>query len=230
MFILKDIEIPPNTVTEADEEPKPTCEVRAGNLFVQLHFKALKTVPADIKLVNTIVTSADESSAGFSGCGKHLIAVRAEDEETFLDRPKAFKCIQGYLNVLFGQDVGNSVKEEDIETVSAEGEIMTDEDLQKWAEQEKAKKDGGGGSDTDDRDVVDESIPSFRRFIFEDEAEPGDEAPEAEPGDEAPEAEKGTDGTEAEPGDEAPEAEPSDEADLPPPDTYMLAYDLGAEG
>lgn len=34
MFILKDIEIPPKTVVEADEEPKPVCEVHAGNLFV----------------------------------------------------------------------------------------------------------------------------------------------------------------------------------------------------
>ena len=75
-------------MTEA-EELKPSCEVHGGNLFVQLHFKAVKAVPDSAELINTVVTSRDESSAEFSGCGKHLVVVTSAKEDTPLSRQDA---------------------------------------------------------------------------------------------------------------------------------------------
>lgn len=60
MFIVKDSGNRSQVLTEA-EELKPSCEVHGGNLFVQLHFKAIKAVPDSAELINTVVTSRDES-------------------------------------------------------------------------------------------------------------------------------------------------------------------------
>jgi len=93
MFIQRNTEILPKTVAEDESEDskeiKAVCEVHAGNIFVQLHFKAMEKVPKDIKLVNTIVTTDDESSAQFRGCGKHVIAVRAMEDDLPLTKDKA---------------------------------------------------------------------------------------------------------------------------------------------
>lgn len=121
-------------MTEA-EELKPSCEVHGGNLFVQLHFKAVKAVPDSAELINTVVTSRDESSAEFSGCGKHLVAVTSTDEETPLTRDNAVKYIKVYLGTMFGQDVGNSLKDDDIHTIDEKGEEMDAAALKKWEEQ-----------------------------------------------------------------------------------------------
>lgn len=101
MFIVKDSSNRSQVLTEA-EELKPSCEVHGGNLFVQLHFKAIKAVPDSAELINTVVTSRDESSAKFSGCGKHLVVVSSKDEETPLTRNNAVRYIKEYLGTMFG--------------------------------------------------------------------------------------------------------------------------------
>jgi len=88
MFIAKDSDNAGRPLAEA-EELKPSCDVHGGNLFVKLHFKAVKDVPASTELVNTVVTSRDESRAQFSGCGKHLVAVTSSEEDTPLSRQDA---------------------------------------------------------------------------------------------------------------------------------------------
>ena len=227
MFIVKDSSNRSRVLTEA-EELKPSCEVHGGNLFVQLHFKAVKAVPDSVELINTVVTSRDESSAQFSGCGKHLVVVSSTDEETPLMRNNAVGYIKAYLGTMFGQDVGNSLKDEDVHTIDEKGQEMNAEALKKWEEQQKEK----GG---EDKESVDESIPSFGRFILsesdddieaekaldgeEDDGGGGDDDDDEEAGD-GKEAEEAGDGEEAE--------EAGDE--LPPPATYLIAYTIKADG
>ena len=227
MFIVKDSGNRSQILTEA-EELKPSCEVYGGNLFVQLHFKAVKAVPDSVELINTAVTSRDESSAQFSGCGKHLVVVSSTDEETPLMRNNAVGYIKAYLGTMFGQDVGNSLKDEDVHTIDEKGQEMNAEALKKWEEQQKEK----GG---EDKESVDESIPSFGRFILsesdddieaenaldgeEDDGGGGDDDEDEEAGD-GKEAEEAGDGEEAE--------EAGDE--LPPPATYLIAYTIKADG
>ena len=88
MFIAKDRDNTGRQLAET-EELKPSCDVHGGNLFVKLHFKAVKDVPATIELINTVITSRDESRAQFSGCGKHLVAVTSAEEDTSLLRQDA---------------------------------------------------------------------------------------------------------------------------------------------
>lgn len=134
MFIVKDSR--ENFLVEDDnEEVKPSCEVRGGNLFVQLHFKAIKAVPDTAELINTVVTSNEEGSAEFAGCGKHLIAVRSKDEDDPVSRKGAFDCVKKYLSTMFGQDIGNSFKDEDLHTIDEAGHEMDAETLKKWEEQ-----------------------------------------------------------------------------------------------
>ena len=59
-------------------------------------------MPDSAELINTVVTSRDESSAKFSGYGKHLVAVSSTDEETPLTRDNAVKHIKAYLGTMFG--------------------------------------------------------------------------------------------------------------------------------
>jgi hypothetical protein len=73
MFIFSNSSQKP--IQEADDL-KVSCEVHGGNLFVKLHFKAIKNVPDSAVLINTAVSSNDESSAEFGGYGQHLIAIR----------------------------------------------------------------------------------------------------------------------------------------------------------
>ena len=236
MFIVKDSGNRSQILTEA-EELKPSCEVYGGNLFVQLHFKAVKAVPDSVELINTAVTSRDESSAQFSGCGKHLVVVSSTDEETPLMRNNAVGYIKAYLGTMFGQDVGNSLKDEDVHTIDEKGQEMNAEALKKWEEQQKEK----GG---EDKESVDESIPSFGRFILsesdddieaenaldgeEDDGGGGDDDEDEEAGD-GKEAEEAGDGEEAE---EAGDGEEAEEAgdELPPPATYLIAYTIKADG
>ena len=116
-------------------------------------------MPDSAELINTVVTSRDESSAKFSGCGKHLVAVSSKDEETPLMRNNAVGYIKAYLGTMFGQDVGNSLKDEDVHTIDEKGQEMNAEALKKWEEQQKEKGD-------EDKESVDESIPSFGKFIL----------------------------------------------------------------
>ena len=121
---------------------------------------------------------------------------------------------------MFGKDVGDSIKEENIECVLANGEMATDEDLQKWAEQEKNKKEGGGDEGGDDKDVVDESIQSFKQFMFEEASDAGD----PDEGDEAGDPDEGDEAGDSD------EADAWEEDDMPPPATYLITYDIGADG
>ena len=226
MFIVKDSDNRGQTLTEA-EELKPSCEVHGGNLFVQLHFKAVKAVPDSAELINTVVTSRDESSAKFSGCGKHLVAVSSKDEETPLTRNNAVGYIKAYLGTMFGQDVGNSLKDEDVHTIDEKGQEMNAEALKKWEEQQKEKGD-------EDKESVDESIPSFGRFILSEsdddiEAEKALDGEEDDGGGDDDEDDGGGDGEEAE---EAGDGEEAEEAgdELPPPATYLIAYTIKADG
>ena len=81
------------------------------------------------------------------------------DEETPLTRDNAVRHIKAYLGTMFGQDVGNSLKDDDVHTIDEKGQEMNADALKKWEEQQKEK----GG---EDKESVDESIPSFGRFIL----------------------------------------------------------------
>lgn len=228
MFIVKDSGNKSQVLTEA-EELKPSCEVHGGNLFVQLHFKAVKAVPDSAELINTVVTSRDESSAQFSGCGKHLVAVSSKDEETPLTRNNAVRYIKEYLGTMFGQDVGNSLKDEDVHTIDEKGQEMNAEALKKWEEQQKEK----GG---EDKESVDESIPSFGRFILSEsdddiEAEKALDDEEDDGGGDDDEDDDGGGGDDDE-DEEAGDGEEAEEAgdELPPPATYLIAYTIKADG
>lgn len=76
---------------------------------------------AKVELINTVITSRDESSAEFSGCGKHLVAVSSTDEEAVLSRENAVNYIKAYLGTMFGEDVGNSIKDADVHTIDEKG-------------------------------------------------------------------------------------------------------------
>lgn len=240
MFIVKDSDNRGQTLTEA-EELKPSCEVHGGNLFVQLHFKAVKAVPDSAELINTVVTSRDESSAKFSGCGKHLVAVSSTDEETPLTRANAVKHIKAYLGTMFGQDVGNSLKDDDIHIIDEKGQEMNADALKKWEEQQKEKGD-------EDKESVDESIPSFGKFILDEsdddiESETALDGEEDNGGDDGggdgteddgsggddDEDDVAGDGEEGESGgDEDEDEEAGDE--LPLPATYLVTYTIKADG
>ena len=236
MFIVKDSDNRGQTLTEA-EELKPSCEVHGGNLFVQLHFKAVKAVPDSAELINTVVTSRDESSAKFSGCGKHLVAVSSTDEETPLTRDNAVKHIKAYLGTMFGQDVSNSLKDDEIHTIDEKGQEMNADALKKWEEQQKEKGD-------EDKESIDESIPSFGKFILDEsdddiesetaldseEDDGGGDGMEDDGGGGDDDEDDGTgDGEEGEAGrDEDEDEEAGDE--LPPPATYLVTYTIKADG
>ena len=98
------------------------------------------------------------------------------DEETPLTRDNAVRHIKAYLGTMFGQDVGNSLKDDDIHTIDEKGQEMNADILKKWEEQQKEK-----GSE--DKESVDESIPSFGRFILS-ESDDDIEAEKALDGDE----------------------------------------------
>lgn len=222
MFIFSNSSQKP--IQEADDL-KVSCEVHGGNLFVKLHFKAIKNVPDSAVLINTAVSSNDESSAEFGGYGQHLIAIRQADEESYITKDTAFKYIKSYVDVMFGTDVGNSLSIDDIEVILENGEIATPEDLKKWDEQQKNK-------DKDDNKKIDESIPSFRRFIIgedEDEDEDGGDSDESEDGGDEDESEDGGDEDEAEDGGDGDESEEGGE-EIPPPSTFLLKYKLKADG
>ena len=236
MFIVKDSDNRGQTLTEA-EELKPSCEVRGGNLFVQLHFKAVKAVPDSAELINTVVTSRDESSAKFSGCGKHLVAVSSTDEETPLTRANAVKHIKAYLGTMFGQDVSNSLKDDEIHTIDEKGQEMNAATLKKWEEQQKEKGD-------EDKESVDESIPSFGKFILDEsdddiesetalDGEENDSGGDGEEDDGAggddDEDDGAGDGEEGEAGGDEDEGEEAGD-ELPPPATYLVTYTIKADG
>lgn len=235
MFIVKDSDNRGQTLTEA-EELKPSCEVHGGNLFVQLHFKAVKAVPDSVELINTVVTSRDESSAKFSGCGKHLVAVSSTDEETPLTRANAVKHIKTYLGTMFGQDVSNSLKDDDIHTIDEKGQEMNAAALKKWEEQQKEKGD-------EDKESVDESIPSFGKFILDEsdddiESETALDGEENDGGGDGEEDDGGGDDDEDDGADDGEEDEASGDEDegeeagdeLPPPATYLVCYMIKADG
>lgn len=150
------------------------------------------------------------------------------DEETPLTRDNAVRHIKAYLGTMFGQDVGNSLKDDDIHTIDEKGQEMNADALKKWEEQQKEKGD-------EDKESVDESIPSFGRFILgesdddieaekaldgeEDDGGGGDDGEDDDAGD----GEEGEDG-----GDEDEDEEAGDE--LPPPATYLVCYMIKADG
>lgn len=246
MFITKDKN---RSIEEADKaEPvKSSCEVHGGNLFVQLHFKAVKDIPDKIELINTVVTSNDESSAKFSGCGKHLVAVHTagddgddDDDDAVLTRDDAVKYIKAYLGTMFGQDVGKSLKDEDIHTIDEKGQEMNAADLKKWEEQRKEnekknEKENEKEGEKKNAGNVNESIPSFGRFMLSEEdagagsADPPDEDIPDDLPDEKSETELPAEKSEAEPPEEESEAEDADE-EVPPPATYFACYMITAEG
>ena len=203
MFIIEDVNRKKaGIVSEAESaggKLKSSCEVHGGNLFVQLHFKAVNAVPENYaELINTVVTAKDESKAQFSGCGKHMVAVRSVDEESPLTAKDAYNYIKQYLSIMFGQDIGGSFKEEDITAIDENGETMEAADLKKWEEQQKE----GGTEGQDEKEELDEAIPSFSRFMIEDENEAGGEEGEDEAGDE----------------------------EVLPPATYLIYYAIKAPG
>ena len=184
------------------------------------------------------------------------MAVLSKDEETPLTRNNAVGYIKAYLGTMFGQDVGNSLKDEDVHTIDEKGQEMNAEALKKWEEQQKEK----GG---EDKESVDESIPSFGRFILsesdddieaenaldgeEDDGGGGDDDEDDGGGGDGEEGEGGGDGEEGEgggdddedeeagDGEEAEEAGDGEEAEeagdeLPPPATYLIAYTIKADG
>ena len=175
------------------------------------------------------------------------MAVLSKDEETPLTRNNAVGYIKAYLGTMFGQDVGNSLKDEDVHTIDEKGQEMNAEALKKWEEQQKEK----GG---EDKESVDESIPSFGRFILsesdddieaenaldgeEDDGGGGDDDEDDGGGGDGEEGEGGGDGEEGEGGgdddedEEAGDGEEAEEAgdELPPPATYLIAYTIKADG
>jgi len=228
-------------VTEADEI-KAVCELHGGNLFVRLHFKALEKVPDKYQLINTIVTSAKESDAKFAGAGKHLIAFRlntetTEDDEDYLSRQISHKYIKQYVGEMFGQDVANKIREDDIKVVMANGELGDEETLRKWDEQQKAKKEDM------DKDVISESMPSFGRFFIEEEGvasreeddeDSGGDETGSDAGGEEDDKDFGGDETGSDAGrekdnkDKAGDEDDEDEAgdEVPPPQTFYIAYEI----
>ena len=244
MFILKTSDNWERTVTEADEQVKPACEVHGGNLFVQLHFKAIEKLPnsGQVDLINTVVTSKDESSATFSGCGRHMVAVQAADEESPINKEEAFKAIKAYLGVMFGQDIANNFTIDDVSTLLADGKVATPEQLKKWEEQQKKKDEEGG-----EEESVDESIPSFGGFMIGEQAEAAGDGEEDEDGEDDSDTE--TAGEEGEDGGGGDEDEDDDgggededdgggdedeaeagEEEVPPPATFFAYYMIKAEG
>ena len=129
------------------------------------------------------------------------------------------------------------MKDDDIHTIDEKGQEMNAEALKKWEEQQKEKGN-------EDKESVDESIPSFGRFILsesdddieaenaldgeEDDGGGGDDDEDEEAGD-GKEAEEAGDSKEAE---EAGDGEEAEEAgdELPPPATYLIAYTIKADG
>ena len=63
------------------------------------------------------------------------MAVSSTDEETPLTRDNAVRHIEAYLGTMFGQDVGNSLKDDDIHTIDEKGQEMNADALKKWEEQ-----------------------------------------------------------------------------------------------
>ena len=63
------------------------------------------------------------------------MAVSSKDEETPLTRNNAVGYIKEYLGTMFGQDVGNSLKDDDIHTIDENGQEMNADALKKWEEQ-----------------------------------------------------------------------------------------------
>lgn len=199
---------------DKQEEAKPTCQVHGGNIFVQLHFKAVEEARKafnDVLVANTVVTEKEQQNAEFSGCGEHLIVVASAEEDVPLMKDRAVKCMQAYASVMFGKDVGDSIK--DVQCLDADGDAMTDEDLAKFAEKQKnggsepGEKGGEGGKgDAETEKDVDESIPGFGRFLAEAEAEEdeenGDGDSDEEPGDEDGEAEDADEDNQEEDADE----------------------------
>ena len=104
---------------------------------------------------------------------------------------------------------------------------MNADALKKWEEQQKEKGD-------EDKESVDESIPSFGRFILSEsdddiEAEKALDGEEDDGGGDDDEDDGGGDGEEAE---EAGDGEEAEEAgdELPPPATYLVTYTIKADG
>ena len=127
---------------------------------------------------------------------------------------------------MFGEDVGNSLKDEDIHTIDEKGQEMNADALKKWEDQQKEK---GSGKD---EESVDESIPSFGAFML-DEAGEAESAPEEDEDEEAPEKTGGEQAPEEEEDEEAPEEEEDEEApeeEIPPPATYLACYMIKADG
>ena len=50
-------------------------------------------------------------------------------------RNNAVGYIKEYLGTMFGQDVGNSLKDDDIHTIDENGQEMNADALKKWEEQ-----------------------------------------------------------------------------------------------
>ena len=154
-----------------------------------------------------------------------------------MTRDNAVRHIKAYLGTMFGQDVGNSLKDDDIHTIDEKGQEMNADALKKWEEQQKEKGD-------EDKESVDESIPSFGRFILSEsdddiEAEKALDGEEDDGGGDGEEDDGGGgdddeddgagDGEEGEDGgDEDEDEEAGDE--LPPPATYLITYMIKADG
>ena len=52
-----------------------------------------------------------------------------------MTRDDAVRHIKAYLGTMFGQDVGNSLKDDDIHTIDEKGQEMNTDALKKWEEQ-----------------------------------------------------------------------------------------------
>ena len=63
------------------------------------------------------------------------MVVSSTDEETPLTRNNAVGYIKAYLGTMFGQDVGNSLKDDDVHTIDEKGQEMNADALKKWEEQ-----------------------------------------------------------------------------------------------
>ena len=68
-------------------------------------------------------------------------------------RNNAIGYIKAYLGTMFGQAVGNSMKDKDIHTIDEKGQEKNADALKKWEEQQKEKGD-------EDKESVDETIRS----------------------------------------------------------------------
>ena len=115
---------------------------------------------------------------------------------------------------MFGKDIGNSLKDEDVHTIDEKGQEMNADALKKWEDQQKEKESGK------DEESVDESILSFGAFMLN-EAE---STPEEEEDEGAPEKIGGELAPEEEEDEEAPEEE------IPSPATYFACYMITADG